>query len=147
MTTSYSKKIHLSNLFVYYTLDGQVSLSSYMSMKTGLFSFWISVVSLLQFLVLLIIILLWKIKKKSRESKNKLRTIYPKNHEDFKNSKPRVQFFWFLYEKRVYCIFPFKYSKFKQMFRFNFILLSVFLLKHKVCYKPIFLEYTFQIKI
>ena len=27
---------------------------------------------------------------------NKLRTIYPKNHENFKNSKPRVQFYWFL---------------------------------------------------
>ena len=30
---------------------------------------------------------------------------------------------------------------------FNFILLSVFLLKYKVCYKQIFLEYAFQIKI
>ena len=27
MTTSYSKKIHLSKLLVYYTLDSQVSLS------------------------------------------------------------------------------------------------------------------------
>ena len=34
--------------------------------------------------------------KKSGENKNKLRTIYPKNHENFKNSKPRVQFYWFL---------------------------------------------------
>ena len=27
---------------------------------------------------------------------NKLRTIYLKNHEYFKNSKPSVQFYWFL---------------------------------------------------
>ena len=33
-----------------------------------------------------------KLRKKSGKNKNKLRTIYPKNHENFKNSKPRVQF-------------------------------------------------------
>ena len=27
---------------------------------------------------------------------NKLRTIYLKNHETFNNSKPKVQFYWFL---------------------------------------------------
>ena len=32
-------------------------------------------------------------KKKSGEIKNKLRTIYPKDYEKFKNSKPRVQFY------------------------------------------------------
>ena len=37
--------------------------------------------------------------KKSGKNKNKLRTIYPKNHEHFKNSKPRVEFYWFLYKK------------------------------------------------
>ena len=37
MTTSYYKNIHLSNFFVYYSLDNQVSLSSCMSIKTGLF--------------------------------------------------------------------------------------------------------------
>ena len=37
-----------------------------------------------------------KLKKKSGENKNKLRKIYPKNHENFKNSKSRVQFYWFL---------------------------------------------------
>ena len=41
------------------------------------------------------------IKKRSRKNKNKLRTIFPKNHENFKNSKPRVQFYWFLYKKSV----------------------------------------------
>ena len=30
--------------------------------------------------------------KKSGENKNKLRTLYPKNQENLKNSKPRVQF-------------------------------------------------------
>ena len=40
-------------------------------------------------------------KKKSGENKNKLRTIYPRNQENSKNSKPRVQFYWFL-QKTVY---------------------------------------------
>ena len=39
MTTSYSKNIHLLNVFVYYILDSQVLLSSYLSIKTGLFFF------------------------------------------------------------------------------------------------------------
>ena len=30
------------------------------------------------------------------ENNNKLRTIYPKKHENFKDSKPRVQFYWFV---------------------------------------------------
>ena len=34
--------------------------------------------------------------KKSRKNKNKLRIIYPKNHEYYKNSKSRGQFYWFL---------------------------------------------------
>ena len=37
MATSYSKNIHLSNLFIYYTLASQ--LSSCMSIKTGLLFF------------------------------------------------------------------------------------------------------------
>ena len=61
-----------------------------MSIETGLFSFWLSVVSLLQFLVVCIITVLWKNFKKSGKNKNKLRTISPKNHENFKNSKSRV---------------------------------------------------------
>ena len=36
---------------------------------------------------------------------NKLRKIYAKNHENFKNSKPRVQRYWFLYEKECTVIF------------------------------------------
>ena len=45
---------------------------------------------ILRFLVLKIIF------KKSGKTKNKLKRIYPKNHERFKSSKPRVQFYWFL---------------------------------------------------
>ena len=32
------------------------------------------------------------LKKKSGKNMNRLRTIYPKIHENFKNSKPRVQY-------------------------------------------------------
>ena len=39
--------------------------------------------------------------KKSGKNKGKLRTRYPNNHENFKNSKPRVRFYWFLCKKRV----------------------------------------------
>ena len=34
--------------------------------------------------------------KKIVKNKDKVRTIYPKNHENFKNSKCRVQSYWFL---------------------------------------------------
>ena len=34
--------------------------------------------------------------KKSGENKNKLRKIYPNDHENFKNSKSRGQFYWLL---------------------------------------------------
>ena len=40
--------------------------------------------------------------KKQKPGKNKEQyTLYTKNNEYFKNSKPRVQIYWFLY-KRVY---------------------------------------------
>ena len=32
---------------------------------------------------------------------NRLRTIYSKIHENFKNSKPRVQFLWILLKKSL----------------------------------------------
>ena len=35
-------------------------------------------------------------KSKKIGKKNKLRTICPKNHENFKNSKLGVQFYWYL---------------------------------------------------
>ena len=37
-----------------------------------------------------------KLKKKSGENKNKLRTIDPKNHENFKDGKPWEQLYRFL---------------------------------------------------
>ena len=37
--------------------------------------------------------------KISGKNKNKLRAIYPKNHENIKNSKPRIQFYWFLQKR------------------------------------------------
>ena len=68
MTTSYSKNIHISDLFVYNIYVGQPSLT-FLQTKSG-------------------------------RNKNKLKTIYPKNHENFKNSKPKVQIYWFL--QRLY---------------------------------------------
>ena len=41
---------------------------------------------------IIIITLLWKIFKKSGENKNKLKTVYPKNHENVQNSKPGSNF-------------------------------------------------------
>ena len=37
-----------------------------------------------------------KIKKKTGENKNKLKTIYPRNKEDLKNNKYGGQSYWFL---------------------------------------------------
>ena len=91
MTTSW--------LFAYFKLDSQVSLSSSMSIKTGL-TFWRIITPISGILDHYV---LWKIFKKSGENKNKLRTIYPKNHENIKNSKPRIQFYWFLLTKECSC--------------------------------------------
>ena len=48
-----------------------------------------------------------KKKKKSGKNKNKLRTIYPESDENFKNSKPRVQFYWFLFKKKCKEVYHF----------------------------------------
>ena len=64
------------------------------SLKQAFFSFWVSVESLLRFLVLYINhSYVMENFKKSGEIKSKLRKIYPNNHENFKstNSKSRVQ--------------------------------------------------------
>ena len=37
-----------------------------------------------------------KFKRNLGENKSKLRKIYPHNHENFKNSKSRVIFYWLL---------------------------------------------------
>ena len=34
--------------------------------------------------------------QKNWKERNKSKTIYSKNHEGFKNRKPKVQFYWFL---------------------------------------------------
>ena len=47
---------------------------------------------MLRFLVLQIITVFEKFIKNREKTKNKLRTIYPKNHECLKNNKPGVQF-------------------------------------------------------
>ena len=82
-----------SYLFAYYTLDSQVSLSSCMSINTGLFFFltFCRIITPISGIIDHYCIMEDLIK--SGENKNKLRIMYPKNHENFKNSKPRVQFY------------------------------------------------------
>ena len=74
MTTSY--------LFAYYTLDSQVSLSSSMSIKTGLFFFltFFSIITPI-FGIINYYHVMENLKKKSGESKSKLRKMCPNNHE------------------------------------------------------------------
>ena len=99
MTTSY--------LFAYYTSDSQVSLSSCMSIKTGLFLFLTFCCIITPISDIIDHYCIMENFKKSGENDNKVRTIYPKNHENFKSSNPRVQFYWFLYKKVVaYLILP-----------------------------------------
>ena len=82
-------------LFAYYALDSQVSLSSCMIIKTS--SFFLTFCCVITMISGIIDHYgIMEIKKKLGENKNKLRTIYHKNHENFKNSKPRIQFYWFL---------------------------------------------------
>ena len=42
-------------------------------------------------------------KEKKGNNKNNLRAIYSENHENFKSSKPRDQFYWLLW-KSVVCL-------------------------------------------
>ena len=72
MSTSYPKNIHLSNFGI------QIQI-------LNLFTFQITG----HYCIM-------EILKKMGKNKNKCRKIYSKNHEHFKNSKPRVQFYWFL---------------------------------------------------
>ena len=94
MATSYFKNIHLSNLFIYYTLDSQ--LSSFMSIKTGLLFFMIFRCIIIPIFGIIDHYCNMDNFKKLGENKNKLRTINPKSHKNFKNRKPRVQYYWFL---------------------------------------------------
>ena len=73
------------------------------AIKQVFFSFWLYVVSLLRFLVYIIDHhCIMENLKKSVENKNKLRTIYPNNKEDFKNSKPYGPILLVLIKQRVY---------------------------------------------
>ena len=81
-------------------MDRQVSLSSCMSIKTFFFLSDFLLYQYSDFCIILYYTVFWKINEKNREkNKNKLRTIYPKNHENFKNNKPKVQFYWFFIKK------------------------------------------------
>ena len=63
------------------------------SITKGLFfSFWLSVVSYSDFWYYRSLLYYGKFLKKWEKTKKKLKTIYPKNHEIFKSSKPRVRF-------------------------------------------------------
>ena len=96
MTSSYSKNIHLSNLFAYigdssftFLVHEQQNRSFFLSdfLLYHYSDFWYYM-SLLYYGKLKKNKI--KKKKKSGENKNKLRKIYPNNHENFKNNKPRV---------------------------------------------------------
>ena len=85
MITSYSKNIHLSSLFIYYTLDSQVSLSSCMGIKTDLLFFLTFCCIIIPISGIIVIL------KKYEENKNKLRTIHSKNQKNVKSNKSRFQ--------------------------------------------------------
>ena len=104
MTTSYSKNIHLANLCVYDTLDSQGSLSSSMSIKTGLFSVWLYVVSLFRFLDYRSLPYYRKLKKKSGELKNKFRTRCPIKIMKILGTASQGSSFTGSYKKLVYVV-------------------------------------------
>ena len=83
-------------MFTYYTLDSQVSLSSCMGIKTGLFFFLTFFCTIAPISGIIDHYCIMENLKESRENKDKLRTMYSKSHINFKSSKPRVKFYWFL---------------------------------------------------
>ena len=92
----YCMQASLLSLF-YRILFSPVTDSTENKHYKSLFFFFLTFCCIiLRFLVLKIITVLWEIFKRSGKTKNKLKRIYPKNHERFKSSKPRVQFYWFL---------------------------------------------------
>ena len=97
MSTSY--------LFAYYTLDSQASLSSSMSIKTGLFFFLtfccmiIPICDIINYYYVMENLKTKnqnKTKRKTGENKNKLRKMYPIIMKNFKDRNPSVQFYWLL---------------------------------------------------
>ena len=95
MTTSYSKNIHLSNLFIIHWTVKLHFLPAWALKQIFFFltfcCIFIPISGIIDHYCIMEIFF-----KKLGENKNKLRTICPKNHENFKNGKPRVQFYWFL---------------------------------------------------
>ena len=72
--------------------------------KQIFFSFWLSIVSLLRFLVLQSLLYYGKFLKNLEKYQNKFITIYniyPRNHENIINSEPRDQFYRFSFKKRI----------------------------------------------
>ena len=93
MTTSY--------MFAYYTLDSQISHSSCMSIKTNLFFFLTLCCIITPISGIIDHYCIMKNYKKLGENRSKLRTMYPKNHENFKNSKPKGPVLLVLIKKSV----------------------------------------------
>ena len=72
-------------LFAYYTLDSQVSLSSSMGIKKGLFFFltFCCITAPISGIINYYYVMESRKTKKSGENKNRLRKMYPINHEKF----------------------------------------------------------------
>ena len=70
-----------------------------MSIKTGLFFFLTFCCIIAPVSGIIDHYCIMENSKRIEENKNKLRTIYTKNPENFKSSKPKVQFYGFLHEK------------------------------------------------
>ena len=81
-----------------------------MSIKTGLFLFLTlcCIITLISGIIDHYCIM-EKNFKISGKNKKKLRTIYPKNYEQFQEQQARVQFYWFLYIKECNIISLIKY--------------------------------------
>ena len=97
----YCMQTSLLSLFYHILFSPVTDCTENKHYKRSFFFFLTFCCIILRFLVLQIITVLWEIKKKLGKTKNKLKTIYPKNHESFKSSKPRVQFYWFLKKRRM----------------------------------------------
>ena len=67
-----------------------------MSIKTGLFFFVTFCYIITPIFGIIDHFCIMENLKKSGKNKNKLRTIHPKNHENFKNIKPRFKFYLFV---------------------------------------------------
>ena len=82
-----------------------------MSLKIGLFSFLTFGCIITPIFGIIDHCCIIEIFKKSGKNKNKLRALCFKNHEKIKNSKHRVQFYWFLQKKVCYTLENKEYSE------------------------------------